>query len=624
MSASIYQVPSKPIRVLVADDEPDILQSYREILGRASNEPADGGLNEMRARLFGAPKTAEVSNRESFDLVLCEGAAQVVQATQDAVAESNPFDVVYLDMRMPPGPDGAWAAARIRELDAQVDIVIATAYSDIDFDEIAQKAPPSDRLFFLQKPFHAHEIRQLASALGRRRHAENRMRQLAYFDEVTGLPNRCLFNDRLFQAIERAHRHQYPLALLYLDLDNFKRVNDTLGHTIGDMLLNKVGQRLLSNLRCTDSLSQLRKNWGDNTLARLGGDEFTVLLSEIVDPEDAAVVAWRLLESFSEPITMNGHEITVGASIGIALYPDNGSDCETLLKSADMAMYVAKRDGGNGFHFHTDAMNEAVHKRMVIENNLRFALKRGETALCYQPQWDIASGEIVGLEALLRWQSAALGDVPLSDFIPIAEETGLILPIGEWVLRTACAQCKAWHDDGIALPRIAVNVSVHQFAQDGFPALVASILEETGLQASSLELEITESVLMKDGIGALGTLRELKSLGVQLAIDDFGTGYSSLSYLRKFPVDRLKIDRSFVCSLNDGSDERTIASAVIALGHSLHLHVAAEGVETESQLQFLSERECNEAQGYYLSKPLQTKDLVQFLSRYAQERTNAT
>jgi diguanylate cyclase (GGDEF)-like protein len=612
MSTRTEESAQPPIRILVADDEATIRDSYRDILQAAASPTSGSGLDEMRERLFGKRRDAPVGER--FELTFCVGAEDAVQALHDANAESRPFSVVFLDMRMPPGPDGVWAATRIRELDPRVDIVVVTAYSDIDPEEIARRVPPAGSLFYLQKPFHAHEIRQLAGALGRRRQAEDRIRQLAYFDEVTGLPNRALFKERLSQAVALARRNQRQLAVLFLDLDNFKRINDTLGHSSGDLLLQEAAKRLLLNVRASDAVVQGRAVDTEG-LARFGGDEFTLVLAEISQGTDAGLVARRLLETLAQPVSLAGHDVTVTASIGIAVYPQDGQDVESLLKNADMAMYFAKREGRNTFQFFTEAMNAAALRRMTMESHLRRALELGELALHYQPQIDVATGSTTGAEALLRWNCRELGTIPPAEFIPLAEETGLIVPIGEWVLRTACAQAKAWRLAGVPLPRVAVNVSVHQFAQDDFPALVARILSEVGLEPGALEIEITESVLLKDGEAALSTLRELKALGVHLAIDDFGTGYSSLAYLKQFPIDRLKIDRTFVCSVNNDPQDRAIAAAIIAMAESMNLRVTAEGVETEGQLSFLRSRHCDEAQGYLLSRPLPTQEAAEFLQR---------
>ncbi|MFO1372332.1 MAG: EAL domain-containing protein [Candidatus Competibacteraceae bacterium] len=436
--------------------------------------------------------------------------------------------------------------------------------------------------------------------------AEERIRELAFIDSLTRLPNRALFKDRLGTALKLAKRHHRQLALLFLDLDNFKRINDTLGHGVGDLLLQATAERLKLSVRACDSVSRNEVNEQDESVARLGGDEFTVLLPEVQHSEDAAIVAERVQANLSQPLTLSGHEVFVTPSIGIAVFPQDGDDAETLLKNADMAMYFAKRQGRNLYRFYDATLNEAALKRLTMENQLRKAIERNELTLHYQPQLDLLSGRICGVEALVRWMNDLLGSVSPLDFIPLAEETGLIIPIGEWVLRTACQQAKVWKLAGIDLARMAVNISVLQFVQPGFTGLVAQILEESDLKPEALELEITESLLMKDPEGALHTLQALKNLGVQLAIDDFGTGYSSLSRLKQLPLDRLKIDKVFVREVNSQPNDAAIATAVIAMAESMGLRVIAEGVENEAQLRFLESKRCNEIQGYYLSRPLPT------------------
>ena len=446
------------------------------------------------------------------------------------------------------------------------------------------------------------------------RQAEERIWQLAFTDSLTQLPNRELFKDRLDTALKLAKCHGRELALLFLDLDNFKRINDTLGHNVGDHLLQATADRLKLSIRANDSVARNPMEEQDESIARLGGDEFTVLLPEIQRSEDAANIAERIQERLSQPLALDGHEITVTPSIGIAVFPQDGETSEALLKSADMAMYSAKRQGRNLYRFYNAALNEAAHKRLTMETQLRRAIERNEFSLYYQPQLDLPSGRICGVEALARWTNELLGTVPPLEFIPLAEETGLIIPIGEWVLRTACRQAKAW-GCGIDPMRMAVNISVLQFVQPGFTGLVARILEETGLEPAALELEITESLLMKDPEGALRTLRALKNLGVQLAIDDFGTGYSSLSRLKQLPLDRLKIDKGFVCEVDSQPSDAAIATAVIAMAESMGLRVIAEGVESEAQFQFFKAKHCDEIQGYYLSWPLPAAEITTMLHK---------
>ena len=445
------------------------------------------------------------------------------------------------------------------------------------------------------------------------RKAENRIRTLAYYDTLTGLPNREFFKENLNRAISLAKRYDRKGSLLFLDLDNFKRINDTLGHKVGDLLLVNVGERLRKSTRATDLVNRPGAVAENDNLARLGGDEFTVLISEIRSVEDASAIASRILDCFSKPFHLSGHDMVISPSIGVAVFPDDGEEVDTLLQNGDMAMYSAKRDGKNAFRFFNASMNEAAQKRLLMENQLRKALEKNELSLHYQPQKDMVTGRISGVEALLRWSNSELGQVPPGEFIPLAEETGMIVKIGEWVLRTACIQAKTWRTRGIPLERMAVNVSVHQFVQTGFPELVARILSDTGLEPEALELEVTESLLMKDAESAVRTLNELKALGIQLAIDDFGTGYSSLSYLKQFPIDRLKIDRAFVNDINIDPNDAAIAMAVIAMAEKMSLRVTAEGVENEEQLGFLKAKHCDEIQGYHLSRPLAARETEQFL-----------
>ncbi len=619
----------KAIRVLVVDDEADVRDAYRQILLDTEVSQDVAAFRDLRSRLFKnsskeAPSARPAPRPATFDTIFCDGAEAAVDAVRAALAQDQPFGVAFLDMRMPSGRDGLWAATRIRELDPAIEIVICTAYSDVDPGEIGGLVPPEDKLSYLQKPFHPHEVRQMTIALGSKWRAERRIVQLAYFDSLTGLPNRQQSQTRLLAAIEAAQAQQRTLALLYLDLDNFKRVNDTLGHAVGDELLREVARRLRDSLRYDHEAglsSGARHRPGD--LARLGGDEFLVLLPNLRSAADASAVAARLIQALREPVHLARNALVVTPSIGIALYPQDGADAEALLRNADLAMYYAKRKSPGTFAYYDPAMNAAALQRFMIEDRLRGALARNEFSLNYQPQFDLSSGSVSGMEALLRWTSVELGIVPPAEFIPMAEETGLIVSIGEWVLRGACRQAKAWQDAGLPIARMAVNVSGRQFAWSQFPAQVAGILRETGLDPSRLELEITESVVMADESWAEKALTDLKQLGISLAIDDFGTGYSSFGRLRHFAVDRLKIDRSFVTSIGDGSDDRAIAAAIIAMSRSLRINVTAEGVESFPQLMFLQEHACHDAQGLLLSKALPADEAGDLLRRLHEHRDSS-
>jgi diguanylate cyclase (GGDEF)-like protein/PAS domain S-box-containing protein len=423
----------------------------------------------------------------------------------------------------------------------------------------------------------------------------------AQHDSLTGLPNRELLYDCIGFAMGLARRHGKKAGFLFLDLDGFKHINDSLGHAVGDKLLTSVAGRLVDCLRTSDRVS------------RQGGDEFIVLLSEMTHSEDAAILARRMLKAVGEIHSIGPQEVRVTASIGVSVYPDDGVDAETLIRHADTAMYQAKQNGRHGYQFFTPAMNQRAAHRQSIEESLRSALERNELALHYQPKIDLKTGVIAGVEALLRWTHPQRGLVPPAEFIAIAEEGGLILPIGNWVLREACTQARAWLDLGLPLATIAVNVSAAELRQDGFLDGLTTILEDTGLEARFLELELTESVLMNHTPLTKSTLLTLRERGVQFAIDDFGTGYSSVSYLRRFPVDALKIDQSFVCRIGVGWEENSIVDAIIGMGRSLGMRVIAEGVETEEQLEFLRARGCDEAQGYYFSRSVPAQQLGELL-----------
>lgn len=446
-----------------------------------------------------------------------------------------------------------------------------------------------------------------------RKLAQETMLHMAYHDSLTGLPNRYLLIDRINQAIKSAQYRNRLVAVLFLDIDNFKRINDTLGHSAGDFLLKDVAGRLQEFIRKSDTLSRPLQGEEDATIARLGGDEFTILLSEISAIQNAAQVAHRIHDIFRQPFTVAGRELFITASIGISIYPHDGADAECLLKSADIAMYYAKDHGKSNFQFYSEQMNKAACMRLEMENRLRKAIDNREFHLYYQPQMDIRTGDVVGIEALIRWIDAQNNVVLPGMFIPIAEETGLIIPIGEWILENACRQNKAWQDAGFPPMYVSVNISGIQFKQPSFIKTVDTVLRETGLDPRHLELELTESILMESTEASRQTLNELKSMGVRLSIDDFGTGYSSLSYLKRFPIDTLKIDRSFVKDVTTNPDDKAIISAIIALAKTLNLKVIAEGVETIQQLACLREMGSDGMQGYLFSPPLPHDYLTQLL-----------
>jgi len=428
-----------------------------------------------------------------------------------------------------------------------------------------------------------------------------KMSHLARHDFLTGLPNRMLLTERLSQAIGLAQRHHRQVALLFIDLDCFKNINDSLGHTIGDQLLQSVGERLLATVRATD------------TVCRQGGDEFVILLPEIEQPQDAAHIAQKLLDAFAVPHLIGGQELHITLSIGISVYPDDGVDLDAVLQNADTAMYHAKTNGRNNFQFFRADMNTRAVRRLLIENNMRRALKQGEFVLNYQPQINLASGAITGAEALIRWRDPDLGAIPPGQFVPVAEECGLIVTIGHWVLREACQQVKVWLDSGLRVPSIAINISAVEFRHKNFLEGLAQILDETGLTPDYLELELTESLLMHDVESSATVLESLKDMGIKLAIDDFGTGYSSLSYLKRFPITTLKIDQSFVRDITTDINDATIVSAVVGMGRNLNHRVIAEGVETREQFEFLSMRQCPEGQGFLFSHPLPAEDFARLL-----------
>jgi len=550
-------------RILIIDDDPNLRRTLADIL--------------------------RVKGYET--LAAHDGAEGLAQLRQHAV------NLVLIDLGLPDIP-GIEVLDMVKADYPAAEAIIITGNATLDS---AIEATNRGAFSYLVKPY---EIEQLTLHIRRAIEKQQVTAQLDYqanHDGLTGLPNRNLLADRVRQALLYTHRSQRQMAVLFIDLDHFKFINDSLGHDLGDRLLKIVAERLTECVRSED------------TVARQGGDEFVIVLAELAEGEDAAEVAQKIGAAVRRPLKIDENMLEVSCSIGISVYPKDGGDVQTLLKNADVAMYRAKEQGRNNFQFFAAEMNDKAVARMTMEKHLRRALERDEFLLHYQPQLELDTGRIIGMESLIRWQSPELGFIPPGSFIHLAEETGLIVAIGEWVLQTACAQNKAWQDAGLAPLIMAVNLSPRQFRQEGLAELVARILEETGLEPRYLEIEIIESLVMHDVEGATVILKKLKELGVQLTMDDFGTGYSSLSYLKRFPFDKVKIDQSFVRDITSDPDSAAIARAIIALSHSLNLRVIAEGIETEGQLGYLRSHACDDMQGFYFSRPVPAGEFERML-----------
>ena len=514
------------------------------------------------------------------------------------IAEGRP-DVLLLDLMMP-GMSGFEILAQMEAQNILQDVptIVLTSSTDAATKLKALDLGATD---FLAKPVDASElVLRLKNTLAAKAYRD----RLANYDLLTGLPNRHTFMDRLDWALRHAERYQHKGAVLQVGLDEFKRVNDALGPALGDAMLQDVAQRLEHCLRATDTVGRLEEGGPRPSLSRLSGDEFTLLLPVIRNSDDAAMIAQRILNAIAAPFHLAEHELSITCSLGIAVFPDDGLERDTVLKNAGAAMGHAKARGKNTSTFYASDLNARALHKLSLGNQLRKALERDELRLYYQPKVEIRTNAVVGAEALVRWQHPDRGLVPPFEFIPLAEENGLIVPLGEWVMRAACKQIKIWQTAGGSVPRVAVNVSSHQFRQGDLTAFVRRVLDETSAAPRYLTVELTEGVIMDNAEANIVTLQALKEMGVKLSIDDFGTGYSSLAYLSKFPLDELKIDRAFIMEIKGPEDRAAIITAIIAMAHGLELTVVAEGVETESQLAFLRAQHCDEFQGYLKSKPI--------------------
>lgn len=607
-------LPFSNRRILVIDDNRAIHQDFHKVIGTRPETAMGSDVDAVEAAILGKSAKAE---QPSFELHSAYQGEEGVALAQEAVREGRPYALAFVDMRMPPGWDGLKTIEHLWAIDPDIQVVICSAQSDYDWSEVVERLDRSDKLLVLRKPFEPIEVQQCASALCRKWHnerqvriqmeslehvvatrtegleaANRQLRHLATHDTLTGLPNRALLEDRLQQAIAHADRNRQVFALLVCDLDRFKLINDSLGHRAGDTLLQEVAQRLTGAVRAID------------TVARLGGDEFVVILNAIADRLEAETTARRAIEAFQAPITIDGIDVHTAPSIGIAYYPDDGTSVDALIAHADAAMHCAKQNGQNKVLCFAASMSEGISNKVKLESDLHRALSQGQFELHYQPKVDTATGAIRSAEALIRWRHPERGLVPPSEFIPLAEECGLIGQISAWVLGEACRQTRAWQLQGLPFLRVGVNLSASEFRHGSLVETVHRALQQAALEPQFLEVELTESVVMSNPEESVAILEQLSAMGVLVSVDDFGTGYSSMSYLRRLPIDKLKIDRAFINEITARSDDASIVSAIVSLAHSLRLKVVAEGVETAGQLEFLKGLGCDQYQGYLFSRPL--------------------
>jgi diguanylate cyclase (GGDEF)-like protein len=608
------------VRVLIIDDNPAIHEDFRMVLA----DSADSGpnLSKIEDLLFG-DGTDSPPMPPAFLLDYAIQGQQGAECVERALAEHRPYAIAFVDMRMPPGWDGLETIERIWAVDPDIQIVICSAHSDYDWTDVVGRLGHTDKLLILKKPFEPIEVEQCASALARKWHqaralrahvdsleqaitdrtvsleaANQQLRHLATHDALTSLPNRVLLDDRLAQAIAHADRYGQPFAVLMVDLDRFKLINDSLGHRAGDEVLNEVARRLNAVVRNID------------TVARVGGDEFVLIINPAPTRGDAEEVGRQVNESLQAPMRFLQTNLHICASIGVAFYPSDGATAETLIGHADAAMYCAKQCGRNNLQCFSPHMNSVTIERVNLASDLHQALKLRQFELYYQPKVDTATGDVHSAEALIRWRHPTRGIISPVEFIPLAEDCGLINDLGAWVLQEACRQRKAWQHEGLPPLRIAVNVAASQFRQGNLLDVIRGALDDAQLEPHHLELEITESAVMTNPEESARILEQLSRMGVVVSVDDFGTGYSSMSYLRRFPIDKLKIDRGFIKDLMTQPDDASIVQAIISLAHSLRLKVVAEGVETPEQLNFLRSIHCDQYQGFHFSPALPAEEFA--------------
>ena len=642
-------------RILIVDDNRAIHEDFRRVL---RGDGGDADLDALHEQLFGAGGAAP---GRSFELDSAYQGDEALEMARTARSAGRPYALAFVDVRMPPGMDGVETTRRMLEEDAEIGVIVCSAYSDHRWEDMAAAFGDTDRVLILKKPFDTIEVRQLAHALQRRwelarvatlrvdqlaamvdaqtrelraanaklemeaakreqmlrelGESHEQIRLLAYHDGLTGLPNRRRFNELLERSLARARRSGSELAVLFVDFDNFKRINDSVGHHAADGVLCQLAELLGQIVRTSDVVSLQRADDEDAVVSRLGGDEFVILLPCARDRFTPGLVAQRVLWHMSRPMRAGEHELFVTASIGIATFPDDGESGEVLLRNADAAMYHAKQLGKAGYQYYSEAMNAASIERLALDSGLRRALAEDQLSLHYQPQVELSSGRIIGAEALLRWHDPQRGDISPATFIPLAEETGLILPISEWAMNQACFQAIEWQREGLPAVPISVNVSGVQFSRQDLCGVVRRALALSGLDPMLLGIEITETAMMSVRERAVDLLRDLRQLGIRIALDDFGTGYSSLSYLKRFPIQVLKIDRSFVSEIVADPHTASITEAITRMAHVLGLRVVAEGVETDQEVELLRRWGCDAIQGWYYSAAVPSERFVELLAR---------